>query len=55
MIATTTDIFADLDRLRLATVTPMSDHTFAVVKASVKPKVTEIAGKFLKGPIRCRG
>lgn len=53
MIATTTDIFADLDRLRLAPVafTPKGDHTPVGVKASVKPKMQRIAGEFLKGPI----
>ncbi len=53
MSATTTDIFADLDRLRLAPAafTPTGDHTPAVVKAAAKPKVNKIAGEFLKGPI----
>ncbi len=52
MSATTTDIFADLDRLRLApALTPMGNHTPAVVKAAVKPKAMRIAGEFLKGPI----
>lgn len=52
MSATTTDIFADLDRLRLTTpFTAIGDHTPAVVKAAVKPKAKRIAGEFLKGPI----
>jgi DNA-binding transcriptional ArsR family regulator len=53
MSATTTDIYADLDRLRFtyAAFTPAGVARLADVKASPKPKAKKIIGEFLKGPI----
>jgi DNA-binding transcriptional ArsR family regulator len=55
MSATTTDIYADLNRLRLnpASFTPAGLVRLAESKATPKPKVQakRIAGEFLKGPI----
>jgi hypothetical protein len=49
MSAVTTDIFADLDRLRL---TPAASTAPAAGKpVNVKPKAKKITGEFLKGPI----
>jgi hypothetical protein len=53
MSATTTDIYADLDRLRFthAAFTPTALARLADVKATPKPKAKKITGEFLKGPI----
>lgn len=55
MSATTTDIYADLDRLRFihAAFTPTALARLADAKAATtpKPKAKKISGEFLKGPI----
>lgn len=55
MSATTTDIYADLDRLRFthAAFTPTALARLADAKAFTKPKpkAKKISGEFLKGPI----
>lgn len=55
MSVTTTDIYADLDRLRFthAAFTPTALARLADAKAATKskPKAKKISGEFLKGPI----
>jgi hypothetical protein len=52
MSALTTDIFADLDRLRFTPApVPQSVVRAVDVKPSPKPKAKKITGEFLKGPI----